>query len=319
MTGTRFLALVAACTLALLAAGWLLPSWSFVINVAIAKAITVLGLVLLMRAGLVSFGQALFYCIGGYTAGVLAANYKISEALIVVPLAGVIAGVVGFLLGFLMRRYRDIFFAMLSLAFSMILFGVLVKSTSFGGTDGFNITSPTLFGMRITGQARFFGYALAVVLLALALVVAWRFTRTPVGMMADAIRENEIRVEYLGVSATRSIHILYTLAAVLAGLGGALNALTVGHVDPEMAFWTTSGEFVVIAVLGGSASLVTPIAAALILEVIRTFAYQHAPNAWQLVLGIVTLALIVFLPTGFAGLLRRQRGASGQSAAEAAN
>ena len=319
MTEHRFLVLIAVCAVALLAGGWLLPSWSFVINVAIAKAIAVLGLVLLMRAGLVSFGQALFYCIGGYTAGVLATNYKISEALIVVPLAGLLAGVVGFLLGFLMRRYRDIFFAMLSLAFSMILFGVLVKSADFGGTDGFNITAPTLFGMRITGQARFFGYAFAVVLLALSVIAAWRFTRTPVGMIADAIRENEIRVEYLGVSATRSIHVLYTLAALLAGIGGALNALTVGHVDPEMAFWTTSGEFVVIAVLGGAASLVTPIAAALILEVIRTFAYQYAPNAWQLVLGLVTLALIVFLPTGFAGLLRRRREVSNRSAADAVN
>ena len=137
MTGTRFIIAAVASAAVLLVIGWLLPSWSFVLTVAIAKAIAVLGLVLLMRAGLVSFGQALFYCIGGYTAGVLAANYKISEALIVVPLAGLLAGVTGFALGFLMRRYRDIFFAMLSLAFSMILFGTLVKSVSLGGTDGF--------------------------------------------------------------------------------------------------------------------------------------------------------------------------------------
>ncbi len=280
------------------------------INVAIAKGLAVLGLVLLMRAGLVSFGQGLFYCIGGYTAGFLAANYKLSEALIVIPLAGILAGLVGWVLGFLMRRYRDIFFAMLSLAFSMILYGMLVKSAGLGGTDGFNITSPTLFGLRITGASRFVGYAFAVVLLVVALIAVWKVTRTPVGMLADAIRENEIRVEYLGVSATRSIHILYTLAAVLAGLGGALNALIVGHVDPEMAFWTTSGEFVVIAVLGGTTSLVTPILAALVLEVIRTFAYQYAPNSWQLILGLVTLGLIVFLPTGLAGLLRRRRAAA---------
>ena len=71
--------------------------------------------------------------------------------------------------------------------------------------------------------------------------------------------------------------------------------------------------------VGGAASLVTPIAAALILEVIRTFAYQYAPNAWQLVLGVVTLALIVFLPTGFAGLMRRRREVSNRSAADAVN
>ena len=79
-----------------------------------------------------------------------------------------------------------------------------------------------------------------------------------------------------------------------------------------MAFWTTSGEFVVIAVLGGTASLVTPVIAALVLEIIRTFAYQYAPNSWQLILGFVTLTLIVFLPTGLAGLLRR-RAAAGRA------
>jgi branched-chain amino acid transport system permease protein len=312
MNGTRFLSLTIAGATILLAVGWFLPSWAFVIAIAIAKAIAVLGLVLLMRAGLVSFGQGLFYGIGGYTAGLLAGNYKLSEALVIVPLAGVLAGLVGFVLGFLMRRYRDIFFAMLSLAFSMILYGTLVKSASFGGTDGFNITAPTLFGHPITGQARFLGYAFAVVLLTLSVIAVWRFSLTPVGMLADAIRENEIRVEYLGVSATQSIHIIYTLAAVLAGWGGALNALIVGHVDPDMAFWTTSGEFVVIAVLGGTASLATPVIAALVLEIIRTFAYQYAPNSWQLILGIVTLTLIVFLPTGLAGLLRR-RAAAGRA------
>jgi branched-chain amino acid transport system permease protein len=309
MNQTRFVVFALAGAAILLAAGWFLPSWAFVINVAIAKGLAVLGLVLLMRAGLVSFGQGLFYCIGGYTAGFLAANYKLSEALIVIPLAGILAGLVGWVLGFLMRRYRDIFFAMLSLAFSMILYGMLVKSAGLGGTDGFNITSPTLLGLGITGASRFLGYALGVVLLVVALIAVWTVTRTPVGMLADAIRENEIRVEYLGVSATQSIHILYTLAAVLAGLGGALNALIIGHVDPEMAFWTTSGEFVVIAVLGGTTSLVTPIVAALVLEVIRTFAYQYAPNSGQLILGIVTLGLIVFLPTGLAGLLRHRAGA----------
>ena len=169
----------------------------------------------------------------------------------------------------------------------MILFGDVGEERDFGGTDGFNITSPTLIGhahhragevfwLRLCGRAA----------CSLCIIADVALSLTPVGMIADAIRENEIRVEYLGVSATRSIHILYTLAALLAGIGGALNALTVGHVDPEMAFWTTSGEFVVIAVLGGAASLVTPIAAALILEMIRTFAYQYAPNAWQLVLGV---------------------------------
>jgi branched-chain amino acid transport system permease protein len=307
MTETRFLGFTLASAVVLLAIGWFLPAWSFVLTVAIAKAIAVLGLVLLMRAGLVSFGQALFYCIGGYTVGVLAATYRLSEAMIVVPLAGLLAGLTGFALGFLMRRYRDIFFAMLSLAFSMILFGTLVKSASLGGTDGFNISSPTLFGQSITGAGRILHYVFAVALLVLCMVAAWRFSRTPVGILADAIRENEIRVEYLGVSAELSIHILYTLAAALAGLGGALNALTIGHVDPEMAFWTTSGEFIFITILAGTGNVVAPFAGALLYGIIHTTAYDLSPNTWQMSLGLSLLLIIVFLPEGLWSLFARKR------------
>jgi ABC-type branched-subunit amino acid transport system permease subunit len=94
------------------------------------------------------------------------------------------------------------------------------------------------------------------------------------------------------------VYVNYLIAGALAGLGGALAALAVGHVDPETTYWTTSGEFVFIAILGGTQSILAPFLAAGIFEALRTVASQYAPNVWQMSLGAAMLAIIMFLPAG---------------------
>jgi branched-chain amino acid transport system permease protein len=132
-----------------------------------------------------------------------------------------------------------------------------------------------------------------------------RYLRTPLGRLAPAIKDNEIRVEYMGASARYAVHVMYVIAAVLAGVGGALAATTVGHIDPDMAFWTTSGEFIFITILAGTGSVVAPFAGALIDEIIHTTAYDLSPNTWQLSLGAALLAIIVFLPAGLWSLVSK--------------
>ena len=132
---------------ALAAAAPFVPPWLISIaSIAFANALVVLGLIVLWRAGLVSFGQALYYCIGAYTVALTARWTGLNEALVLVLLGGIAAGVVSFLVGFLLARYREIFFAMLSLALSMILYGALVKTESLGSTDGFTVVTPKFFG-----------------------------------------------------------------------------------------------------------------------------------------------------------------------------
>jgi branched-chain amino acid transport system permease protein len=92
-------------------------------------------------------------------------------------------------------------------------------------------------------------------------------------------------------------------------MGGAITALAVGHIDPEMAYWTTSGEFVFVAILSGTTSVAAPFAGTLLLELLRSFAYEHAPNTWQLVMGSAMLAVILFLPDGLWSVFRRRRKA----------
>ena len=149
MKSDRTLIILGAVLLALVLAGPLLPQWAmFLVTIAIAKGLVALALMLQLRAGLVSFGQALYYCVGAYTAGSLGRFFGISDMLLQMITGAAVAAFVAFVLGFLLARYRGIFYGLLSLALSMILYGLLVKSEALGSTDGINILPSTVFGIR---------------------------------------------------------------------------------------------------------------------------------------------------------------------------
>jgi branched-chain amino acid transport system permease protein len=292
----------------LLAAPWL-PSWlMFLLTVAFAKGLVVLGLVVMMRAGLVSFGQGLYYGLGAYAAG-LAANFLgITDAVALVAIGGVVAAAAGYALGFVMARYREIFFAMLSLALSMILYGILVRSAALGSTDGFNLPPPSFLGLAVDGQTgRLIVYALTVTMAVGAAMALHRFVNSPAGVTGEAILTNEIRVEYLGTSVTAVLHLTYVIGATTAGLGGALIAITAGHIDPDLAYWTTSGELVFVAILSGIGHVAAPLLGMVVFEAIRSFAFQYSPYTWQMVVGLSMLAVILFLPAGLWSLFARRR------------
>ena len=197
---------------------------------------------------------------------------------------------------------------MLSLAFSMILYGLLVKSSTLGSTDGFNLHAKSFAGFALADGAggRVF-YVAAVIAAFAAAFAVHRYLGSHYGRLATAIRDNELRVEYLGASVFRIVYANYVAAGALGGLGGALAALAVGHVDPETTYWTTSGEFVFIAVLGGTGNVLAPFLAAGVFEAVRTLANQYAPNVWQMTLGVVMLLLILFLPAGLWSLVARRK------------
>jgi len=289
------------------AAGPLLPDWVVSLaTIAFANALVVLGLIVLWRVGLVSFGQALYYCVGAYMVALMARWVGLTDAFALVLLGGIGAGAVAFLVGFLIARYREIFFAMLSLALSMILYGVLVKTESLGSTDGFTVSQPTFLGYAPhQEQLGLALYWLTLGIGAVAALAIGAYFRSVAGAMAAPIRDNEIRVEFLGVSVTRLIHAKVMIAGVLGGLGGALAALTVGHVDPNMAYWTTSGSFVFVTILAGAGSVAAAFVGSLLFEVVRSFAVDLMPQLWQMTLGSVLLLTILFLPDGLGSLVTR--------------
>ena len=103
------------------------------------------------------------------------------------------------------------------------------------------------------------------------------------------------------------MHLNYVLSGAWAGLGGVIAALAVGHVDPDMAYWTTSGEFVFVTILAGTGNVAAPFIGAAVFEAIRTIANQYAPNVWQMTLGLAMLAIILFLPHGLWSLFTRRK------------
>lgn len=296
----RQLVALAGGVLVLLAGGLLLPNWAvFLLTVALAKGLTILGLVLLMRAGLVSFGQGLYYALGAYTAGALGHLLAAQDAFLIILAGAVMATAVAALIGLLMVQYREIFFAMLSLAFSMLFYGLLVKNQALGGTDGFNIAPPTFLGFEPKAAGlRFAFYCVTLAVCGVIVYVAHRSVLSTLGYVALAIRDNEVRVEYLGASVRRAIYVKYLMAGGMAGASGALVALAVGHIDPDTAYWTTSGEFVFVALLGGTGSVLAPILGSVLFEFARSYAYEYSPYTWQMALGFVMLMVILFLPKG---------------------
>ncbi|MGH8661279.1 MAG: branched-chain amino acid ABC transporter permease [Burkholderiales bacterium] len=293
--------------LALLVVGPLLPDWlRFVGTIALANSLVILGVMLLMRAGLVSFGQGLYYCIGGYAAGAAGKYWGVSDAFALLALGVVTSAVVAAILGLLLSRYREIFFAMFTMAFSMILYGLLSRTQALGSTDGFNVVQATFLGFRPPDASlKTWLFAMTVLVAVGCAIALQRYLRSGMGFAGEAIRENEIRVEYLGVSVQRVIYAKYVLAAVLAALGGGLQALATGHVGPDMAYWTTSGEFVFVVLLGGTAHVGAALLASFLFELVKTYVSHLSPYTWQLSLGLVLLAIILFLPKGLWSLLER--------------
>ena len=202
--GLKTLAIAALLAAALIVAGALLPEWMlYTASITLAKGLVVLGLVLLLRMGLVSFGQGMYFCIGAYVCGLLSL-WGLSDALVLVLLAGVGSGLVGLVLGLFLSAYRGVFFAMFNLALSMILYGVLLKSISIGGSDGIGVGAPSYFGFVPEASQR--PYAFYVFAVLVAVTAGWfarLYTRAETGLASSSARDCEIRLEYLGLSVRR--------------------------------------------------------------------------------------------------------------------
>lgn len=296
-----------AIALCALAAGLAFPWLKTPLIIALSYGFAALGVSILIRAGQVSFGHAGFTCLAGYAAVALTRRWPATDALVLLA-AGAGAGLVsGFLVGLFVARYRAIFFGMLNLALSMVLFSVLGKFYDLtGGTDGLRLERPPLAG-QVLERAPF---ETALLVVAVVLVVACcgairRFYAAPMGQALVAIKTNEVRLEYLGLSARRVFLTGYVISATLCGFSGAMFALIQGLVTPEMGYWVRSGEYVFIAILGGSAQPVGAFIGAIAFEFLKLFASAVLTGTWQLVIGVVLLVLIFAAPSGLSALLAR--------------
>ena len=290
--------------IALSLAGMVMPKWlTFLITMAAANGLVSLGIVVLMRGGVVPFGQGMVFAIGGYAAALLSNKLGIKDALLLTFSGGIIAALIAAPFAPLLSRYRGIFFAMLTLALSMVTYGLLMKLEVLGGSDGFNMGRPTLFGQKLPDESvGYIMYVLTISVSTLMALLARIYFDSTRGLITVAAKENELRVEYLGGSVRQAMTINFILAAFCGGLGGSLAVMALGHIEPNFSFWTTSGEFVFVAILAGWQSVIALFVASTLLEVVRSFSSSYFPNTWQMSLGIFLLIVIRFLPRGIGSL-----------------
>ena len=305
---SRKLVVITALALAaLLAGGFLAPKWLVSLGtIALANGLVSLGILIMMRSGVVPFGQGLVFAAGGYAAALAFNRLGLTDVLGLSALGGVCALLLAAPFAPMLARYRGIFFAMLTLALSMVLYGVLVKTEALGGSDGFNVTQPTLFGKRAPqGQVQLMLWCVTATISCVLAALVRLYCDSHRGLLSMAVRENELRVEYLGQSVANIVAWNYVIAAALGGVGGALSVMALGHIDPNFSYWTTSGEFVFVAILAGHQSVVAILAGSFLLELVRSFSSAYFPNTWQFALGLFLLLVIRFLPEGLGSLADR--------------
>ena len=279
------------------------PWTQVILTLALAKGLAVLGIVVLLRAGQVSFGHAMFMTLGAYCIAFIGRAAGGGELLSLLLAGALCAALFGLLIGLFVVRYRYIFFGMLNLAFSMVLYSILEKSFHYtGGSDGLRVARPSVLG--VTLERASFESLLFYLTVALSLLLGYavyRYLASPLGRALAAVKSNETRLEYLGVSARRVLLLAYVIAATLAGVGGVLLAVAQGLVTPEYGYWVRSGELVFIAILGGAESVAGAFVGALVYEFVRMYAAAFAADVWQLVLGAVLLVIILYASRGLVG------------------
>lgn len=291
----------------LLLAGWVAPRWlTSLATIALANGLVSLGIVVMMRSGQVPFGQGLVFAAGGYAAALLFNKAGVTDMLLLCLAGGAAAVLLAAPFAPLLARYRGIFFAMLTLALSMVLYGLLMKTSALGGSDGFNVGRATLLGWRAPdASAQFVLWAVTASMTCALTALVRIYCDSQRGLLSLGVRDNELRVEYLGTSVANLVAWNYVIAAGLGGVGGALAVMALGHIDPNFSYWTTSGEFVFVAILAGHHSVVAVLASSFVLELVRSFSSAYFPNTWQLALGLFLLLVIRFLPDGLGSLLAR--------------
>jgi branched-chain amino acid transport system permease protein len=283
----------------------------------IGYSIALLGFNLLFgTTGLLSFGHAMFLGLGAYTAATLTSKFGVLSFEVLLLTAALVSGLVALVTGALCVRYTRIFFGMLTLAFGMLFHSFLFKFYSItGGDQGMRVLRPLLLGMEWRGGKTAFltgpFYYYALTLFALLSIAMWRISQSPFGLHLRAIRENAGKAAYVGVEIFRMRLAAFVVSAIYGGVGGTILAVTTGLADPELAYWTHSGNLVFMAVLGGSGTFAGPAIGALAFVLLQDFV-MSITHYWCFVMGGVLVLLVLFMPQGLSGtieaLANRRRG-----------
>lgn len=276
-------------------------------------SIVLLGFNLLFGyGGQLSFGHAMFVALGAYGAAAVASIWD-TKSLELMLLSGLICGVVvAAPIAWIASRFTGIFFGMLTLSFGMLFHSFLNKFYNItGGDSGMRVPRPTLFGQAwedlstaefLTGPF----YLYALVLLVVLCFVMWRIVRSPFGLHLTAQRDNERKAAYLGVQVRRVRFAAFLISAAYGAIGGVILGVNISLADPELAYWTHSGHLVFMAVLGGFREFLGPVVGALAFILLHD-SLMSVTQYWRFFLGLMLAILVIVLPDGVLGTLRKLR------------
>jgi branched-chain amino acid transport system permease protein len=307
----RILAWVVVPALLLLVAPFVIdPFQTLTLMYGLIAAIGALGFNLLLGyTGLLSFGHSAFWGGGAYTVAFMVKYLKIASMELFLAGSVLASAILSALFGFVCVRYTRIFFGILTLALSQVLWSLAFKFFWVtGGTDGLRVPTPTLVGMAPSDDKmdflahRYYYYVLAV--FALCVFLMWVIVHSPFGKALQAIRDNETRAEFIGIRIRRYRLIAFVISGIFTGVAGALWAPLNGLASPDVLVWTFSGEIVFMTVLGGFRTFVGPIVGAIAFTYLKTYAVGFTVY-WQLLLGTVLVVLVLALPTGIMGAIER--------------
>jgi branched-chain amino acid transport system permease protein len=294
------------------------PYQTVLVTYGLAMAIAALGFNLLLGyTGLLSFGHSAYFGTGAYMVAFIMRDLGVQSMELCI--AGGLLGtlLVSAVFGFVCVRHTRIFFGILTLALSQVLWSLAFKFFWVtGGTDGIRVAygKLTLLGglIEFSGRGSFqkFIYAYYYYVLALfaaTTVIMWVIVHSPFGKALQAIRDNETRARFVGISVRRYRWIAFVISGAFTGLAGILWVPLNGLTTPDVLYWPFSGEIVFMTVLGGFRTFAGPIVGAMVFNYLKTYAVAST-EYWQLLLGLVLVVLVLALPSGIVGTLTRLVG-----------
>jgi branched-chain amino acid transport system permease protein len=263
--------------------------------------------------GMVSFGHAAFFGAGAYVTGILAVE-GLRSAWIAWPAAALVAALAALVIGAMSLRTRGVYFIMITLAFAQMMYYVFVSLKAYGGDDGLSMPGRSPIGLGLDPRNEITWYYVVLALLAAVLYLLHRVVRSRFGRVIEAIRENETRAAAIGYPVYGYKLACFVLSGAIAGLAGALIANQSSYVGPGLLHWVQSGTLMIMVILGGVGRFWGgPIGALVLLSLEELISGSSLLGAyalhWQLPVGVILLAIVLFAPQGIAGLFAKRRRA----------
>ena len=260
--------------------------------------------------GMVSFGHAAFFGAGAYVVGIFAAE-GVRNLWIAWPAAILVAALAALLIGAISLRTRGVYFIMITLAFAQMMYYVFVSMKAYGGDDGLSMPGRST-GLGLELRNDFVWYYLVLALLLVILYLLHRLLGSRFGRVIAAIRENETRATAIGYPVYRYQLLCFVISGAIAGLAGALIANQTSYVGPALLHWVQSGTLMIMVILGGVGRFWGgPVGAAVLLALEELFSGSPLLGGyslhWQLPVGIILLAVVLFAPRGISGAFAQKR------------